>query len=198
MQKDPLPDEREHQKWHVLRRIRSVGLLWNRPSDAWLNILNLNAAGRRSAFESLLKENVIVPVLIEGITEPFYMASEDRELADECGSGKNWKKRCEFLAPLDNLLWDRNLIRMIFDFDYKWEIYTPAEKRKYGHYVLPVLYGDRLIGRIEASYDRKEQQLNVKNIWYEPGVRRTEGMQQALSAAVNRLAEFNRGAEAEL
>ena len=55
-----------------------------------------------------------------------------------------------------------------------------------------------LIGRIEASYDRKEQQLNVKNIWYEPGVRRTEGMQQALSAAVNRLAEFNRGAEAEL
>ena len=126
------------------------------------------------------------------------MASEDRELADEYGSGKNWKKRCEFLAPLDNLLWDRNLIRMIFDFDYKWEIYTPAEKRKYGHYVLPVLYGDRLIGRIEASYDRKEQQLNVKNIWYEPGVRRTEGMQQALSAAVNRLAEFNRGAEAEL
>ena len=76
------------------------------------------------------------------------------------------------------------MIRMIFDFDYKWEIYTPAEKRKYGHYVLPVLYGDRLIGRLEASYDRNE-----------PGVRRTEGMQQALSAAVNRLAEFNRGAE---
>lgn len=66
------------------------------------------------------------------------------------------------MAPLDNLLWDRNLIRMIFDFDYKWEIYTPVEKRKYGHYVLPILYGDRLIGRIEAPYDRKEKQLNVK------------------------------------
>ena len=191
--KDPLPNEQDHQKWRVLRRIRSVGLLWNRPSDAWLNITNLNAAGRRTIFESLLKEHVIVPVSVEGIPETFYMASEDLELAEACGAGKNWKKRCEFLAPLDNLLWDRNLIRMIFDFDYKWEIYTPVEKRKYGHYVLPILYGDRLIGRIEAPYDRKEKQLNGNNIWYEPGVRKTAEMQRALNGAVERLAEFNRG-----
>ena len=85
------------------------------------------------------------------------------------------------------------MIRMIFDFDYKWEIYTPVEKRKYGHYVLPILYGDRLIGRIEAPYDRKEKQLNVKNIWYEPGVRKSAEMQRALNGAVERLAEFNRG-----
>lgn len=188
---DPYPEAAEHRKWRVLRRIKSVGLLWNRPSDAWLNIPDLKAAGRKEAFDCLLKEEAIIPVSVEGIAEPFYMAAEDLELARACSRGKNWKKRCEFLAPLDNLLWDRNLIRTVFDFDYKWEIYTPADKRKYGHYVLPILYGDRLIGRIEAPYDRKEQKLNVKNIWYEPGIVEDEAMRQAIDGAAERLALFN-------
>ena len=48
-----------------------------------------------------------------------------------------------FIGPLDNLIWDRDLIRWLFEFDYTWEVYKPAAQRQYGHYVLPVLYGDR-------------------------------------------------------
>ena len=59
------------------------------------------------------------------------------------------KARLEFLAPLDPMLWDRKLIEAIWNYQYSWEIYTPAVKRKYGYYVLPVVYGDRFIGRIE-------------------------------------------------
>ena len=95
------------------------------------------------------------------------------------------------IAPLDNLLWDRKLIQALFGFDYKWEIYTPAEKRRYGHYVLPVIYGDRFIGRIEASADTKTHTLLVKNIWFEPDVKRTKGMDEAIDAAIRRFSLFN-------
>ena len=72
------------------------------------------------------------------------------------------KKRCEFIAPLDNLLWDRKLIGAVFDFSYKWEIYTPKQQRRYGYYVLPILYGDRFVGRIEMAYDKKQVKLDIK------------------------------------
>jgi uncharacterized protein YcaQ len=63
-------------------------------------------------------------------------------------------------APLDSLIWDRKLIKALFGFNYTWEIYTPAEKRKYGAYILPILWGERFIGRIEAVNDRKPKSLD--------------------------------------
>ena len=89
------------------------------------------------------------------------------------------------------MLWDRKLIEALFGFQYSWEIYTPASKRKYGYYVLPVLYGDRLVGRIEPKADRKANSLTVQNIWFEPGVRQTKTLSGMIDKAVCRLARFN-------
>lgn len=188
---DPNPDEGEHRKWRVLRRIRSVGFLWNRPSDAWLNIPGINGAERERIFSQLLKEGEITAFQVEGIREPFYMSAREWKPDGEWLLNKAWKKRCEFIAPLDNLMWDRKLIQAVFGFDYKWEIYTPKDKRKYGHYVLPILYGDTFAGRIEAVADRKNGILDVQNIWYEPCFRQSIGFARALDGAVRRLAEFN-------
>lgn len=101
------------------------------------------------------------------------------------------RQRCEFIAPLDNMMWDRNLIRALWDFDYKWEIYTPASERKYGYYVLPILYGERFIGRIEMVYDRKCKKLNVSNIWYESNVKQTKTMEKSVENAIQRYERFN-------
>ena len=101
------------------------------------------------------------------------------------------KARLEFLAPLDPMLWDRKLVEAIWGYQYSWEIYTPVEKRKYGYYVLPILYGQNLIGRIEAIADRKNSTLEIRNIWYEAGVRQTKKMGTMLDAAIRRLAKFN-------
>ena len=60
-----------------------------------------------------------------------------------------------FLAPLDPFVWDRDFLRRLYDFDYVWEVYVPERKRRWGYYVLPVLFGDRLVGRIEPRIDRK-------------------------------------------
>ena len=105
--------------------------------------------------------------------------------------GADLKPRMSLIAPLDPLLWDKALIRALWDFSYSWEIYTPAVKRKYGYYTLPILYGDRFVGRIEAIPDRKEGVLQVKGLWWEPGIRRTKTMNAALEKTLRGFAKFN-------
>ena len=101
------------------------------------------------------------------------------------------KPRLEFLAPLDPLFWDKAMIATLWDFRYSWEIYTPAEKRKYGYYTLPILWGEQFIGRIEAAADYKGSTLLVKNIWFEPGIRLTKNIRTSLERTVNRFSKFN-------
>jgi uncharacterized protein YcaQ len=74
-----------------------------------------------------------------------------------------------FLAPLDPLMWDRKLLQQLYGFDYIWEVYVPAAKRRWGYYVLPILFGDRLVGRIEPRLDRKTGTLEVLGLWFEDG-----------------------------
>jgi uncharacterized protein YcaQ len=71
-------------------------------------------------------------------------------------------------------VWDRELLRQLFDFDYVWEVYTPEKSRKHGYYVLPLLWGDRLVGRIEPRIDRKAEVLRVPAARLEQRMRRTD------------------------
>ncbi len=188
---NPCRDEASFRAWRVKRRIGAVGLLWNQRSDAWLGI-DMNAIQREQAFEALEQAEKIMPVRVEDIRAPLYMLNEDQPLMEAVMAGTiDETPRLEFLAPLDPMLWDRKLIERIWDYQYSWEIYTPPEKRKYGYYVLPMLWGDRFIGRIEAAADRKAGALLVRNVWYEDGVRQTKKLARALDRAVVRLAEFN-------
>jgi len=189
--KNPCDNEQSFTDWRILRRIGAVGLLWNRNSTALLGI-QMSTAQRNESFERMESDERIHPVHVEGIRFPMYILSEDMELLDAVVRKEtDERERTEFLAPLDPMLWDRKLIEAVWDYPYSWEIYTPAAKRKYGYYVLPVLNGSKLIGRIEMTADRKENILNVKNIWYEPGVRPTKKLLRSLDAAVARMAKFN-------
>jgi uncharacterized protein len=188
---EPLEDELEHYKWRVLRRIGAVGLLWNRASDAWLNIWGMKAAQRKEVFGQLLQEDRIVAVTVEKMKEMLYCLAEDLPLIEAVLQNQEPKLRCELIAPLDNFIWDRKLIKELFDFDYTWEIYTPAAKRKFGHYVLPILYGENFIGRAEIIAERKTGTLVVKNIWYESGVKQTTQLRTALNRCFQKFAKFN-------
>ncbi|WP_313894522.1 DNA glycosylase AlkZ-like family protein [Psychrobacillus sp.] len=188
---EPLEDELEHHKWRVLRRIGSVGLLWNRASDAWLNIWGLKAASRNEVFRQLLHEARIVAVTVEQMKDTLYCLSEDLPLIEAVLQNQEQNLRCELIAPLDNFIWDRKLINELFDFDYTWEIYTPAIKRKFGYYVLPLLYGESFIGRVEIIAERKSGTLVVKNIWYENDVEQTPQLQTALNSCFQKFALFN-------
>ncbi|MBQ5311162.1 MAG: YcaQ family DNA glycosylase [Oscillospiraceae bacterium] len=189
-EKDPYADDHEHRKWRVLRRIGAVGMLWARASDAWLCIPGMKADERGRIFDELLNEGRIIPVGVQGMDHTLYCLAEDAGIFDIIREKKYGTKRCEFIAPLDNMMWDRELIRALWGFDYKWEIYTPQAQRKYGYYVLPILYGERFIGRIELSYNKRSKELSVLNIWYEPDARITKTVEKGITDAVGRFGEF--------
>lgn len=188
---EPLLTELDHHKWRVLRRIGAVGLLWNRASDAWLNIWGLKTEQRSKAFHELMLEKCIAAVEVEQMKEPLYCLAADLPLIEHVLQNPELQKRCELIAPLDNLLWDRKLIHELFDFEYKWEIYTPALKRKFGYYVLPLLYGDRFIGRAEITVERKFERLVVKHVWYEKDIKLTEELVTVVRECFERFSIFN-------
>ena len=188
---NPCADEESFLRWRITRRIGAVGMLWNRRSDAWLGI-QMTTDQRNQAFAELESAGTIIPVPVDGLREKLYILSEDITLLNAVLNNEiDTKARLEFLAPLDPMLWDRKLINTLWDYQYSWEIYTPVVKRKYGYYVLPMLYGQNLIGRIEAVADRQKSTLEVRNIWYEPGCKETKKLNTMVSAAFRRLAKFN-------
>ncbi len=147
---------------------------------------------RDKAFEELEAEGAIRKTAVEGIRFPLYFLAEDMPLAEAVlADAVDLRPRLEFLAPLDPMLWDRKLIEAIWDYQYSWEIYTLAEKRKFGYYVLPMVYGEKMAGRIEAAADRKAETLVIKNVWYEAGIRQTKKLNAAVDTAVGRLARIN-------
>ena len=188
---NPCPDDMALLRWRIKRRVGAVGMLWNRRSDAWLGI-NMSTEQRNVAINALEADGIIVKAEVESIRSPLFFLAEDIPLMEAVRQGVlDTKPRLEFLAPLDPMLWDRKLVEALWDYHYKWEIYTPVNQRKYGYYVLPILYGDKFVGRIEAAADRKAATLVVRNIWYEDGVKQTKKLARAIEGACRRLAKFN-------
>ncbi|MHB0998671.1 MAG: winged helix-turn-helix domain-containing protein [Armatimonadota bacterium] len=173
---DPNVTEEQYQDWYLLRRIGSVGLLWDLPGGAWLGMPGYRSNERRATLFRLVDQNKVVQISVEDISAPFYVRIEDMDLLDTVLSRNGTSTRAAILAPLDNLLWDRRLVKVLFDFDYCWEVYKPVAERNYGYYVLPVLHGDRFVARFEPGRDKKSRVLIIKNWWWEPGIERSEQM----------------------
>jgi uncharacterized protein YcaQ len=185
---EPFKTEEERRAWMVKRRIGSVGMLWNRLSDAFLG-LRLKPAQRAAAFGKLLEDGVIFEAGVEGVKEPLYIREDERAALEEVRSGGEYSGRAEFIAPLDSLLWDRRLIEALFGFVYKWEIYIPQNKREYGPYTLPFLYGDNFAGRADIA--RRGRALLINKVWTENGKPLAGRVKAAFEECAGRFAEFN-------
>ena len=94
------------------------------------------------------------------------------------------------LSPFDNLIADRDRTELLFDFLYRIEIYTPAARRRYGYYNMPILHGDRIIGRVDPRMDRKANRLVVNAVHLEPGISLDSETRAAVGGAVESLARF--------
>ena len=130
------------------------------------------AAMRASLRAELVATGAIVPVAVEGLKGQRFVVGDEVPLLDaaeaEVAAGRPMDAGgAVFLAPLDPLAWDRDLLLRLWGFDYRWEVYVPAAKRRWGYYVLPLLFGDRFVGRIEPRIDRKAGTLRILGLWWE-------------------------------
>ena len=187
---DPNETEARYHDWYILRRIGSFGLLWNRSGEAWLGMGLIKSRERKQALERLLEREEILEVQVGQIREPFYMRKQDEHFLEQALSLDGRQVRAVVLAPLDNLLWDRRLLGEMFGFHYRWEVYVPADQRRYGYYVLPILYGDRFIARFEPGIDKGEGILQIKNWWWEPGAVLSDEMKSGLVSCFRRFLAY--------
>jgi uncharacterized protein YcaQ len=141
-------------------------------NEIWLGA-GSNAAERYARQAELLEAGRLVPIQVEGIAGTRLALAEESPMLEAAAravaTGRSAGDGVTFLAPLDPFVWDRGLLRSLFDFDYVWEVYVPAAKRRWGYYVLPVLAGDRLVGRIEPRIDRSAGALRVLDLWWQDG-----------------------------
>jgi uncharacterized protein YcaQ len=146
--------------------------------------------GLAKTMQSLERKGEIVPVSVEGITKGSWFAHRaDLELIDALQMDE-WEPRTVLLSPFDNLICDRERTEVLFDFRYRIEIYVPKNQRLYGYYSMPILHGDRLIGRVDPSFDRKSRRLTINSAHAEPTTARSRTVGAAVRGAVEELATW--------
>ena len=139
--------------------------------------------GRNALREELVERGDLVSVQVEGVPGKRLVVSEDAELLK---APPNPPPSVAFVPPFDPIIWDRKLLASLFDFEYVWELFLPRAKRRWGWYVLPIVFRDRFVGRIEPRIDRAEARVQVLDVWWEDGFspRRVDGFVDAMRDAL--------------
>ena len=136
--------------------------------------------------DEFVADGELIPVEVEGIKGRRFILDSEQEMLDDARHPWTGAPAVTFLAPLDPFVWDRDLLRSLFDFDYVWEVYVPERKRRWGYYVLPILFGDRLVGRIEPRIDRATGIVRILGLWWEDWFdpRTADGLVPAMRSAL--------------
>jgi uncharacterized protein YcaQ len=130
----------------------------------------------------------LCPIKIEGVKQVYHVLTEYLPLLEN--SDTLTSQKILFIAPLDNLLWNRKMVSEIFNFDYAWEVYKIPEKRIYGYYVMPILYGTRFIGRIDPKLDRQNKTMIIHSILLEENSF-SKSLLSELAEALQRFLKFH-------
>jgi uncharacterized protein YcaQ len=139
--------------------------------------------GRTALREGLIEDGELVRVTVEDVKGPRFVV---RDEVDLLAAPPELPASVAFLSPFDPLVWDRGLLGSLFGFDYVWDLFFPPAKRRFGWYVLPILFRDRFVGRIEPRIDRAERRVEVLGFWWEDGFqpRREDGFVDAMRTAL--------------
>jgi uncharacterized protein YcaQ len=186
--------EREQLRHKLLSRYRAHGLLGaGGAGGAFDRIAPPNSTpqrtGRNELREELVELGALLPVEVEGVHGRRFVLGEELALLQD---PPDPTPSVAFIAPFDALLWDNALLASLFEFDYVWEAFFPPAKRRWGYYVLPIVFGDRFIGRIEPRIDRDQARVEVLNVWWEDGFApsRADGFVDAMRDALRAYLRF--------
>ncbi len=185
----PEPDPPAHAEWVFSSAAERLAVFTPRELAAFWDDLG---AGEASAWcNAAVREGRLVEVLVEsaddGKPRP---ALTFPDWPDRLHRLPPPSDRLRLLSPFDPVLRDRDRCRRRFGFDYSCEMFTPAARRRYGYYALPLLEGDRFTGRLDAKLHRDRGVIEVRGLWWEHGIRATRRRTTRLHEALHRLAAF--------
>ena len=180
------PTEQEVRRALALKAVLALGVAVAR----WVpDYFRTPKKGAASLLEELAEEGSLLRAVIED--EPAYVHPGNARLAEEVLSGRQRSSVTTLLSPFDPVVWDRARASELFGFDYKIEVYTPAARRRYGYYSLPILHDGALVGRLDAKAHRKEGRFEVKAAHLEPGVPVSDDLVASLTGALRACASWH-------
>jgi uncharacterized protein len=184
----PAPDADEIADYLLRRALSAYGALPERYLWWWRRARPGDAAIARA-----IAQDLVVPAEVEGDDNgPWYVwKAALAALATPTSSAEGATRRMHLLSPFDNLIIRRPLMETLFDFDYRMECYVPKAKRIYGYFALPILWGERFIGRVDAKADRKHGTLILKQLTFEVDVTEPDLVLAQLADELRAFAAFN-------
>jgi uncharacterized protein YcaQ len=194
--------EKEAERYFLRKALAQRGLTDERAFRAILKNVRdrpVDIQEARVELARMMTAGDIDSVQVEGRKDTFHFRAEDSALMEALIDGKipaSWsaigpttEDEVVFLSPLEYVSARRRALKL-FDFDYVWEIYKPADKRLYGPYTLPILYGDRLVGRMDARHDRSNKVLVINGLWLESWFEPDQAFAAALIRGLSRFIGF--------
>src|SRR5215213_2898060 len=175
------PNEEEVRRALALKAVRALGVSLARWVPDYFRTPKKGVAG---LLEELADEGELVRAGIEGLDEPAYVHPDNARPGEKILSGGLRSSVTTLLSPFDPVVWDRARALELFDFEYKIEVYTPAARRRYGYYSLPILHNGALVGRLDAKAHRKQETFEVKAIHLEPDTPVNDDLVSGLAGAL--------------
>jgi uncharacterized protein YcaQ len=192
-------DEAEADRFLIKKEVSCSGLSrLNRTSDSWQRGVPFSKA--KQILEAMLADGDIIEVQVEGWKAVHYALSSDAKVLRDLSAGrvpKAWTplettttEEVVFLAPLDHVS-ARGRAKVLFGFDYVWEVYKPGHQRRFGYYTLPILWGDRLVARFDSKLDRTTNTFVILGLWLEDkALGKDEAFAEALACGFARFVTF--------
>jgi uncharacterized protein YcaQ len=181
-----VPKDGELNRFLVLRALGAYAVAGDREIRDHIHGASISEIS--AAIRDLVEAGEVVEVSVDGRGEEILYARP--ETLEEAGVASA-SERCVLLSPFDNLIIQRERTQRLFGFDYTLECYLPEAKRKYGYFVFPILFGDRLVGRLDPKADRKPSTLILRSLCFEPSFDASDAVLAALAETLARFARFN-------
>jgi uncharacterized protein YcaQ len=182
------PDLETVYETFLLNTVKALGVT----KTAWMpDYFRIPKKVAQPVITRLVKRGQIVPVEVEGWDVPGYFHPDARAAVEAAADGAIPVSKTTLLSPFDPMVWDRARAQELFDFTYQIECYTPAPKRVYGYFTLPILYNNRLIGRLDPKAHRQDGLFEVKALHLEPGVVPDDHLIAEVKAAIQACAAWH-------